>query len=146
MLPTMIEAASGKGPYAAEVVYPLLFGELVASFLGTTLFAFLLFHTYLTVRGLTTIEFCEKYVFTAPRGGNRTGAAPVRAAQEAAKRRNPFDIGCCQNWTSVMGSSMLCWFFPVAGPVGDGLSFSTQPVLNGDHQDREPLIGSDGGP
>lgn len=123
MFPTMMEAARSS---TDMIVYPLLFGEVVASFLGTILCGFLLFHTYLVFRGLTTIEFCEKYIFT-PRGGGGPGGGGFgeRPQPQSRRRKHPFDMGGCQNWVNVFGGNPMWWLLPVGGPEGDGLSFPT---------------------
>ena len=36
---------------------------------------------------------------------------------------HPWDVGCKQNWTQVMGDTVWDWFLPIRPTQGDGIRF-----------------------
>ena len=79
----------------------LLFGFIITFFL--------LFHLWLISKQFTTIEYCEK----------RTKSGGVFA------EKSPYDLGCYQNFKTILGSNMLLWFFPVNRELkGNGLYYT----------------------
>mmetsp|Transcript_111010 Transcript_111010/g.308623 ORF Transcript_111010/g.308623 Transcript_111010/m.308623 type:complete len:240 (-) Transcript_111010:306-1025(-) len=83
--------------------------------LSVILVPFFLFHTWLLVRNMTTIEFVEKLRAYREEGG-------AEFSTESA-----YDLGVFENVRSVLGESPLFWLLPVGGPMGDGLRFDTRP-------------------
>jgi len=87
----------------------LLVLSLVLTFiLGSLMLLFLVFHTYLMLCAMTTIEFCEK---------NAT-ADPGRSARSAT-----YDLSFYGNLTAVLGSKPFLWLLPICPPDGDGISY-----------------------
>lgn len=113
-------------------MFLLLFGETLAGFLGVVVTAFFGFHIYLTLRSMTTIEFCEKSM--------------KRSGYDA----NIYDRGPVGNIKAVLGENVFLWFLPCSPPPGRGTSFITEDMrLNRDmevgrsvrrraHQKAEP--------
>ncbi|CAJ1458577.1 unnamed protein product [Effrenium voratum] len=91
----------------ALTTFLLIGTEALTFLLSTILVPFLLFHTWLIIRNMTTIEFCASFAKT-----------PDEKPYE-----NPYDVGIYRNLCSVLGSSPLVWWAPVGGPAGDGISF-----------------------
>eukprot|EP00439_Symbiodinium_sp_Y106_P069860 s396_g12.t1 len=86
----------------------LLIGTEALTFLLTSILVpFFLFHTWLIVRNLTTIEFCASFAKT----------------EDEKPYDNPYDVGIFRNVCAVLGSSPLTWWAPVGGPMGDGINF-----------------------
>jgi hypothetical protein len=79
-------------------MFMLVFGQSICAFLGFLLTMFLLFHTYLVSRNMSTIEFCEKYL----------------KSDNKAKVLKAYDRGLLRNWTDVLGTNPLLWFLPVS--------------------------------
>jgi len=88
-----------------------LFGETLSNFLGMLITAFFVFHIWLMLRSMTTIEFCEKKM---PKGGKET--------QDVG---SVYDLGCYGNIRNVLGPNPLTWFIPVETGIGDGLNYVT---------------------
>lgn len=86
-------------------VMALAIGELGVLVLGAGMGAFLVFHCYLVLNGLTTLEFWEKT-------GPRSGTSSVN-----------YSRGCYLNICAVLGDYPPLWFLPVAMPSGDGVFF-----------------------
>eukprot|EP00929_Paragymnodinium_shiwhaense_P063749 TRINITY_DN31882_c0_g1_i1.p1 TRINITY_DN31882_c0_g1~~TRINITY_DN31882_c0_g1_i1.p1 ORF type:complete len:376 (-),score=63.22 TRINITY_DN31882_c0_g1_i1:99-1226(-) len=116
MLPTIEKAVQAETPTAS--MFAVLFGETLASVLGLLVTGFLLFHIWLTLKAMTTIEFCEKQ------------------AKRAGYDGSPYDRGALGNICAVLGDNALLWLLPVSPPSGDGLSFrdESEPLL----RDIEP--------
>lgn len=90
----------------------VLFGETLSLFLGLLITAFFIFHIWLMLKAMTTIEFCEKKM---PKGG--------KAAVEEAG--SVYDLGCFGNIRAVLGPDPMTWFLPIEPGVGDGLNYVT---------------------
>lgn len=97
-------------------MFLLLFGCTLAGFMGLLIGIFWMFHVWLMVKAMTTIEFCEKAM-------KRTG---YNASQ--------YDDGIYNNCKSVLGPRWWFWLLPVDPPNGDGIAFGPQ------HSERIPLI------
>jgi len=111
MLESVTDSVGQTLPFTSMFV--LLFGETLAAFLGILVTGFLAFHTWLVLKGMTTIEFCEK--------------------RKAAARgsRSSYDRGFVGNVRAVLGDSPLLWFLPVSPPSGRGLYFAEEDYLLG---------------
>jgi len=83
----------------------LLFGETLAAFLGALATAFLVFHIWLMLRAMTTIEFCEKAM-------KRWDYDP-----------SIFSRGFMGNVRAVLGDEPLLWLLPLSSPSGSGMDF-----------------------
>ncbi|CAJ1397720.1 unnamed protein product [Effrenium voratum] len=77
-----------------------------ASIMGALLTIFAGFHVMLMLRGLTTIEFCEKMSIVANNS-----------------KSSKYDLGLYRNVTAVVGPRPWLWLLPLDPPVGDGLQF-----------------------
>lgn len=92
----------------ALTTFLLIGTEAVTFLLSTILVPFLLFHTWLIARNMTTIEFCASF--------NKSDG-------DEGPPENPYDVGIFSNISSVLGSNPLIWWAPVGGPLGDGIHF-----------------------
>jgi hypothetical protein len=88
-------------------MFMLIFGETLASFLGLVVTAFFLFHVWLMLRGMTTIEFCEKSM--------------KRDLGNSVHNR-----GCYGNICAVLGDNPCVWLWPGFPPSGNGINFNQQ--------------------
>lgn len=86
-------------------MFALLFGETLAVMLAVFSSLFLLFHIWLMMRGMTTIEFCEK---SMRRSGYDSSA---------------YDMGRWANVRAVLGEDPWLWLVPISTQVGNGLEF-----------------------
>ncbi|CBZ56215.1 Os02g0819100 protein, related [Neospora caninum Liverpool] len=113
------------------VLFWLLFGETLDIFLGIVVTGFLGFHLYLVVKGMTTIEFCEKQFRHYP--------------AYAAEQQSMWTRGAWINFNDTFGYNPLLWFLPIDNRPGNGMHFVPQ------HHFRSPVIaqnmgvGSSGG-
>lgn len=89
----------------------LVLGTVFATIMATLMLAFLAFHTYLMLGGMTTIEFCEKNTTRRP-------GMPM-----VARRGTNYDRGVFSNLQAVLGPRPLFWLLPICPPDGDGMSF-----------------------
>jgi len=78
--------------------------------LSSVLGPFLMFHTWLLARNMTTIEFCQ-------------------ALQREQWPGSVYDVGIYNNLRSVLGDNPLLWWLPLGGPSGSGVSFPRQLTL-----------------
>jgi len=99
----------------------LIGAEALAFLLSTILVPFFVFHTWLLIRNMTTIEFCASFA---------KGEEPPE---------NPYDVGIYSNLCSVLGSSPLSWWAPVGGPEGDGINFPRKGELPRKDEDPEAV-------
>ncbi|XP_026189719.1 palmitoyltransferase ZDHHC20-like [Cyclospora cayetanensis] len=108
-----------------ERVFMLLFAETLDIFLCALILGFLIFHSFLVVNAITTIEFCEKQF-----------------------RKSPFDStlevswshGFWKNFTDAFGPDPLLWFFPVDNRFGDGTTFTPGSSLHYDSVNVEKHV------
>jgi hypothetical protein len=107
---TMIESVQNsvdsKTPF--HEMFMLIFGETLAAFLALIVTVFFLFHCWLMLRGMTTIEFCEK------------------SMKQAGFDSSIYSRGLYNNITAVLGDFPLLWLCPVSPPSGDGINFLTE--------------------
>jgi hypothetical protein len=94
---------NAKTPFAR--LFVLVFGETLAAFLALLVTCFFVFHIWLMLKAMSTIEFCEKSMKRTGYGGS------------------PYDRGVCGNIQAVLGDDPLLWFLPCSPPSGDGLAY-----------------------
>mmetsp|Transcript_26541 Transcript_26541/g.61391 ORF Transcript_26541/g.61391 Transcript_26541/m.61391 type:complete len:339 (+) Transcript_26541:2-1018(+) len=109
MLETVLKSVDQATPFST--MFLLLFGEILAAFVGILVTGFFAFHVWLMLSAMTTIEFCEK------------------ATGKRARSRSPYSRGVGGNIRAVLGEYPLLWFLPTAPPTGSGLYFVDGPVL-----------------
>uniref|UniRef100_A0A0G4H953 Palmitoyltransferase n=1 Tax=Chromera velia CCMP2878 TaxID=1169474 RepID=A0A0G4H953_9ALVE len=94
--------------------FSLVVAFVLASFLGSLVSSFWMFHTWLAVRGMTTIEHLEKRQRQMANGrGNGRGELSI------------WHRGYLANLSDVLGPNPLLWFIPIDNRIGDGVSFHT---------------------
>merc|ERR1719491_556810 len=107
MLETVISRSRDDQTPFMEL-YCLWLGESVTALFGFVFTTFFIFHIYLALEALTTIEFCEK------------------STNAFKSNPRPFDRGCLGNIKAVLGDQVLFWFLPFSPPSGDGLNFTAE--------------------
>lgn len=90
---------------------------VTSTILGILLAAFLTFHTMLMLRGMTTIEFCEKATMAST--GTKSSA---------------YDLGRYQNIKAAFGKNPYLWLLPVMTVEGDGMCFEDKTCENASKQ------------
>jgi len=103
MLGSVKEALDPSVPFLT--MFPLMFGQTLASFLGLLVTVFFSFHIYLMFSAMTTIEFCEK------------------SLKRPTYDSSTYDRGIYGNICAVLGDNPFLWFLPVSTPSGSGLEF-----------------------
>ncbi|XP_041022845.1 probable protein S-acyltransferase 15 isoform X2 [Juglans microcarpa x Juglans regia] len=99
---------SGRAPL--KVFYVICGAVMIA--LSATLGTLLVWHIYLIIHNMTTIEYYE---------GIR---ASWLARKSGQSYQHPFNLSVYRNITSVLGPNMLKWWCPTAlGHLKDGLTF-----------------------
>jgi hypothetical protein len=88
-----------------SLMFLLIFGETLASFLAVLVTAFFFFHIWLMMKAMTTIEFCEKSLKKAD-------------YDSSLYHKGPFGNMC-----EVMGPVPMFWLCPWSVPEGTGLSW-----------------------
>lgn len=134
---SVIDVISKDEPSMSEL-FLVMFGETLTLFLALIVTGFFGFHVFLAIKGLTTIEFCEKQ-------------------KDSENYDSMFSKGVYGNFQEILGKSPLIWLLPIHPGHGDGLSFDVD-LSKFDHSDRaekgkslvkdeEPSIipGDDGG-
>jgi len=104
MLESVKQAVETETPFVK--IFLLLFGETLAAFLGILVTCFFGFHIYLMLKGMTTIEFCEKSM-----------------KKPTYQQGSQYSRGCCGNIQAVLGDNPIFWLLPCSPPSGDGLSY-----------------------
>lgn len=104
MIPTVEDFVQRNDNFAS--MFLVLFAETLAAFLGLLITLFFMFHIWLMLKGMTTIEFCEKS--TKNQGFNNSA----------------YDRGINGNIRAVLGDWMILWFLPISPPAGNGVDFS----------------------
>lgn len=89
-------------------LFLILFGVSLSGCLAIVATVFVGFHIWLAMRGMSTIEFCEKSRVTN------------------GEYKSPYDEGPVMNAMAVLGPSVLLWLLPVSPPTGDGLTFVSE--------------------
>lgn len=105
-----VQIAIATDIHFAEMFF-VLFGETLATFFAILITGFWIFHIYLMVRAMSTIEFCEK---SLPKSGE---VKPWVGS--------PYDLGCYNNIKQCLGDNPLFWLLPFNPPSGDGLTYPT---------------------
>jgi len=96
--------ASGAGTPVMPLFW-LLFGETLAAVFGILVTTpFFGFHVYLMLKGMTTIEFCEK--------------------TSKGEHASSYNRGLWCNIRAVLGENPFMWPMPVCPPSGSGLIFT----------------------
>jgi len=108
MIETVDEVVVSGDSFVA--MFFVLFGETLAAFLALLVTVFWGFHIWLMLKGMTTIEFCEKQ----SKGG---GAAT-------------YDLGAYANIQAVLGDYALLWCLPLSPPSGRGVKFERRKKLS----------------
>jgi len=106
MLDSVQKSLDTKVPFIT--MFMLIFGETLAAFLSLIVTVFFLFHCWLMLRAMTTIEFCEK---SMKRHGYDTSV---------------YNRGCYGNMCAVLGDAPILWLLPCSPPSGDGINFITE--------------------
>jgi len=92
-------------------MFTIFFGWTLTLFLAVLVTVFFVFHIWLMLKAMTTIEFCEK---SGPRG---------KDCCDCRYDSSVYDLGLCGNICAVLGDNPVLWFFPCARKEGDGLHF-----------------------
>jgi len=114
MVETLVRSLDLDTP--VTTMFFVFFGETLAVFLGALLTVFLGFHTWMLLKAMTTIEFCEKKM---PKSGKET--------QETGDtlQTSVYDLGLLGNIEAAFGPNPITWLVPVAPDIGEGLIFVT---------------------
>ena len=107
---TVYEVVVSQSDPSLVDLFVVLFGESLGGFLALICAGFFGFHLYLTIKAMTTIEFCEK------QSGRVSG-------EGAASSASIFSKGVYGNFQEVLGKNPLIWLLPIHPDRGDGLSF-----------------------
>jgi len=116
MSESVVRSWDASTPFAT--MFFVLFGETLSVFLGCLITPFFIFHIWLMLKAMTTIEFCEKKM---PKGGKEK-----KAEAEDAYGGSLYDNGPFSNMKACLGPNPLTWMIPVTPPIGDGLHYVTQ--------------------
>ena len=100
---SIVEVIEQHEPSLNEL-FLVIFGETLTFFLALIVTGFFGFHIFLAVKGLTTIEFCEKQ-------------------RDDSDYESIFSKGILGNFQEILGKNPLLWLIPVPPGNGDGLSF-----------------------
>jgi len=103
MIDSVRAATDPRTPFIA--MFLLLFGETLACFLGLLVSVFFIFHIWLLMKAMTTIEFCEK------------------SMKKSGYNSSAYDRGFLKNLKAVLGDNPCLWLLPCSPPSGTGLSF-----------------------
>uniref|UniRef100_A0A0G4HVC6 Palmitoyltransferase n=1 Tax=Chromera velia CCMP2878 TaxID=1169474 RepID=A0A0G4HVC6_9ALVE len=106
MFDSVKQAVDEDAPFGK--MFLLLFTELLSSFLGVVMTAFWIFHIWLALRGMTTIEFCEK------------------SFRKSGFNTSVYDVGFYGNVTEVLGENPALWLLPFGNRPGTGLSYLSE--------------------
>jgi len=118
MLSSVSNCVDPETPFVK--MFSLLFGETLAAFLGLLVTIFFMFHIWLMLKAMTTIEFCEK------------------SMKRIGYDSSTYDYGVYGNIKAVLGENPALWFLPCSPPIGDGLGFPNENTpLNSQGKDVE---------
>mmetsp|Transcript_22872 Transcript_22872/g.58540 ORF Transcript_22872/g.58540 Transcript_22872/m.58540 type:complete len:175 (-) Transcript_22872:227-751(-) len=103
---TMVESVDNSIQYDTpfHVMFMLLFGETLACSLAVLVTLFFSFHVWLMMKGMTTIEFCEKSGQKPGKGGKVDFSSRYQKATYIASIQE------------VLGRNPLLWLIPVREP------------------------------
>lgn len=110
MAETVNKTIEIETPFATMFV--IIFAETIASFLGLLVTAFFMFHIWLIINAMTTIEFCEK---TLP----KKDADPKKVDSSMYSQGSIY-----RNIAAALGDNVFLWLLPIDGPSGDGLRYA----------------------
>eukprot|EP00927_Polykrikos_kofoidii_P066253 TRINITY_DN61884_c0_g1_i1.p1 TRINITY_DN61884_c0_g1~~TRINITY_DN61884_c0_g1_i1.p1 ORF type:complete len:345 (+),score=35.24 TRINITY_DN61884_c0_g1_i1:71-1105(+) len=117
------------------VMMALAVGETYAAFLTVVLVLFLGFHTWLMLKAITTVEFCEK------------------SMKKDSYDSSIYSQGWFLNICAVLGQRPSLWLLPISHPTGDGLTWgnsrgrtSGNGGITSDETPVEPVGNSSSGP
>merc|ERR1740117_872808 len=85
------------------MMFALMSGEALATFMMVMTTSFLVFHVWLMLKSMTTVEFCEK------------------SLKKQGYNASIYSLGSYANLCAVLGPQTLLWFLPVSMPVGNGI-------------------------
>lgn len=102
-------------------MFLVLFGETLTCFLALITTGFFAFHTFLSLKALSTIEFCEKQ------------------ASKSGGYLSMFSKGTYKNLQEVLGNNPLIWLLPFHPNLTDGLAFEVD-LTRFTAEERESLI------
>jgi len=115
---TMTEAVNRawdiNTPFAT--MFCTLFGETLSVFLACLITPFFLFHCWLMLKAMTTIEFCEKKM---PKGGKKE----AECCGDVSESDSLYDMGMLSNVQACLGPEWWYWWCPIATTAGDGLNY-----------------------
>jgi len=100
---SIVESVEQEMPVCQRFLLLLCFST--SSIMGGLLVVFAAFHVMLMLRGLTTIEFCEKMSIVS------------------SGKCSKYDMGAYRNIMAVFGPRPYTWLLPLDPPAGDGLRF-----------------------
>jgi len=106
MLESVQTSVDSQTPFGK--MFMLVLGETLAAFLALIVTVFFIFHCWLMIRAMSTIEFCEKSM-------KRTGYDT-----------SVYNRGFYGNLCAVLGDHPLLWLWPVCPPSGNGINFLTE--------------------
>lgn len=92
-------------PENSSQFWLVVVANFIAGCLSLAWTAFLLFHTWLAIKAMSTIEFCEKQV-------RKTGES-----------HSIYHQGFVRNMKAILGPYPILWLMPICRPKGDGLTF-----------------------
>jgi len=103
----------------------LLESSGIAVLLASVMTPFFVFHMWLLMKNLTTIEYCES-----------------RHAAVGGDGQSKYDVGTINNIKQILGDNPLLWFVPVGRPGGDGFTFpmnhvSTHEEISSSHGNEQ---------
>lgn len=88
---------------------------LMLSFImGSLMVVFLAFHTWLMLRGMTTIEYCEKH--------------SIESSGQTYKG-SPYDRSFLSNIKEVLGQNPIFWLLPFDRAIGDGINYKVRDAF-----------------
>lgn len=98
-------------------LFNVLFVETLAIFIAVLTSLFFAFHVWLMIKGMTTIELCEK-------------------TSKSVAYTSIYGRGVLNNVKEVLGNNVLFWFLPIKPPVGDGTDFFVKGAVS----DERPVV------
>jgi len=107
LMESVVRSINTNAPFF--VMFFLLFGETLAVILAIAVTVFFCFHTWLVVKAMTTIEFCEK----------------AMKNQKSYEYGSVYNRGVVGNLRAALGDNPLLWLLPFMPPSGTGLFFPT---------------------
>jgi len=121
---TMFESVwwSTRTDVSVAVMVALTCGASLAASLLVLTISFLGFHTWLMVKAMTTLEFCEK------------------SLKKASYSSSVYNEGLYHNICVVLGPKPLLWFLPMSLPEGDGLTWNQGHPTDNPEGTNDPSV------